>query len=109
MDNAEYSLPDYDHSISRAELVNADRETQLGVMRTWFFQNYEDPAERTPYESSEGGYIWIWGGPYEAREELDSEFDGVVPNDVIEELASELDSICSEWAPTEKPGDRDES
>lgn len=67
MDNLEYPLPDFECTISREDLKNADRDTQLGVMRTWFLQNYEDPAERTPYESREGGYIWIWGGPYEAR------------------------------------------
>lgn len=108
MDNSEYSLPHFEGTISRSDLAKADRDTQLEVMRTWFFQNYEDPAERTPYESREGGYVWIWGGPYEAREELESEFYDLVPEEVIEELDSELSSICWEWAPTEKPGDYDE-
>ncbi|QCQ21267.1 hypothetical protein [Desulfoglaeba alkanexedens] len=94
--------------VSRADLPGEDREVQLDVMRTWFFQNFEDPAERTPYESAEGGYIWIWGGPYEAREELEDEFGGVVPDEVIEELSEELDAICWQWAPTETPGDYDE-
>lgn len=78
----------------------ADRETQLGVMETWFQQHFEDPAERTPYESAEGGYLWIWGGPYDAREELEGEFSGVVPDDVIDELADKLEGECREWAPT---------
>lgn len=94
--------------ISPDDLSNEDRETQLDIMRTWFFENFEDPAERTPYESREGGYIWIWGGPYDAQEELGDEFGGVVPNDVIEELSSELNAICCEWAPIAKPGDYDE-
>ncbi|MCK4819161.1 hypothetical protein KA005_25540 [bacterium] len=94
------SLPD--------DLQNEDRENQLDVMRTWFFENFENPAERTPYESREGGYIWIWGGPYDAQEELSDEFGGVVPDDVIEELSSELNAICYQWAPIAKPGDYDE-
>lgn len=94
--------------MGKADLLAEGREVQLDVMRTWFFQEFEDPAERTPYESAEGGYIWIWGGPYEAYQELDAEFSDVVPDDVIEELSSELSGMCNEWAPTEKPGDYDE-
>jgi len=34
------------------------------MMADWFLANFENPAECTPYESAEGGYQWIWGGPY---------------------------------------------
>lgn len=108
MDEAKYHLPDFDQTISRSDLAASDRETQIEVMRTWFFQNYEDPVERTPYESREGGYIWIWGGPYEAQDELGLEFGDLIKDDVIEELSQELDGICWEWAPAEKLGDYDE-
>ena len=87
---------------------DADREAQLEMMREWFFQHFENPAERTPYESREGGYQWIWGGPYHAREELGSEFSGVVPDDVIKELADELSQDCWEWAPTPSREDYDD-
>lgn len=90
------------------ELENADRETQLEAMRDWFYRNYEDPAQRTPYESAEGGYIWVWGGPYDAREELETEFSGVVPEEVIEELAEELTQECWQWAPTPSREDYDD-
>ncbi len=96
----EYFTPDYEHPISKEELSKADRKTQLEVMETWFRQHYEDPAEHTPYESAEGGYIWIWGGPYDAREELESEFADIVPSDVIDELVNKLEGECLEWAPT---------
>lgn len=108
MNDSTYFASDDERPVTRADLPNEEREAQLDVMRTWFFQNYEDPAQRTPYITAEGGYIYIWGGPYEAREELDAEFGGLVPDDVVEELSSELDEICWEWAPTEKPGDYDE-
>ena len=49
-----------------------ERETQVKVMEPWFYQNFEDPAEKTPYVSAEGGYQWIWGGPYDASEVLSS-------------------------------------
>lgn len=90
------------------DLKNADRETQIEAMREWFYKNFEDPAERTPYESAEGGYIWIWGGPYDASEELQGEFSGIVPDDVIDELAQELTHECWEWAPTPRRSDYDD-
>lgn len=91
-----------------SEIDDEDRESQLEMMREWFFTHFEDPAERTPYESREGGFIWIWGGPYDAREELESEFSGVVPDDLIEELADKLSSDCPEWAPTPSREDYDD-
>jgi len=75
-----------------------DRGEQLGVMESWFRAHYEDPAERTPYESAEGGYIWVGGGPYHPDEVLYDEFAGHVPQDAIEELAARLSSDMPEWA-----------
>lgn len=100
--------PNQHDSENDEELSNEDRESQLEMMRDWFFNHFEDPAERTPYESREGGYIWIWGGPYDAREELESEFSGVVPDDVIDELVEELSRDCWEWAPTPSREDYDD-
>ena len=105
---AEYFTSDREHPISEETLRDADRETQRDIMEAWFRQNFENPAERTPYESSEGGYIWIWGGPYDAREELGYEFSDIVPDNVIEELANELSLENAEWAPTPSPDDYDQ-
>lgn len=67
-------------------------------MLEWFAANFEDPAESTPYESAEGGYIWIWGGPYDAREQIEGMFDLSERelNAVVDEIQS--DGIY-EWAP----------
>ena len=86
-----------DGEITSSELQQSDRETQLEVMRNWFFSIYEDPVENTPYDSSEEGYIYIWGGPYEASEELTGEFGGVVPDEIIDELVSEVNEISWVW------------
>ena len=86
-----------DSKMTASELQCADRETQLEVMRDWFYSIYEDPVENTPYVSSEGGYIYIHGGPYEAIEEIDREFGGIVHEEIIHALASELDDISSVW------------
>lgn len=80
-------------------------EEQKVFLEEWFRANYEDPANRLPYESAEGGYLWIWGGPYDAREELEGNFGGIASDHVIEELAAELTEENWEWAPTEDPSD----
>lgn len=95
--------PNYDP----ATLPNENKEEQLRIMEAWFRYRYEDPAERTPHDSSEGGYIWIWGGPYNAREQLMEEFQDVVPDEVIEELIDKLQGECFDWAPTSSPDDYD--
>jgi hypothetical protein len=90
------------------ELMRADRERQIELMRDWFRARYCDPAHETPYESREGGYIWIWGGPYYADEELQGRFSHVVEDDVIEELADDLNRDGGyEWAPVRRHDDRD--
>lgn len=94
-----HSISIDDAEIPLSDFEDMSREEQIETMRSWFLENYEDPVERTPYESSEGGYIYIWGGPYDAHEEL-SVFGGYVPDDVIEELAHDLSMDCPEWTST---------
>jgi hypothetical protein len=96
----EYSLPD-GGSITASALKRKGREAQRDVMRRWFFENYEDPVESTPYED---GYVFIYGGPFDAHEELSKEFAGTVPDEVIEELADELSDISHEWTSTSREG-----
>lgn len=74
------------------------KANQLEVMRTWFFENFEDPANSCPYETREGGYAYIYGGPYEASEELQAMFEGNVKYDYIEELVNDLQDQCYEWS-----------
>jgi len=99
---APYSLLDAT-PMSVPELREADHEIQMEAMRRWFLNHYEDPAESTPYISSEGGYQYIHGGPYDAQQVLQEEFEGVVPDEVIEELADELNGLAADWAPVLYP------
>lgn len=82
------------------------REGKIDAMVQWFHENYEDPAIRTPYESAEGGYQWIWGGPYDAYDEIGDRFSDVAEEDLIEAAASEVtqDGLF-DWAPKERPED----
>ena len=74
-------------------------------MRRWFFENFENPAENTPYESAEGGYQYIWGGPYDAYEQLGDKFGGIASERLIQELVGEVQNETLEWAPVQKPED----
>lgn len=99
--------PDLDVKYDPAVLSVADPEEQVRIMEAWFRHRYEDPAHRTPYESAEGGYIWVNGGPYDAREQLEEQFQGIVPDEVIEELLDKLHGECVDWAPVPGPDDYD--
>ena len=93
--------------IRMADLTGMDATDQLKFMREWFLANYEDPVHSLPYESREGGYIWIYGGPYDPHEELHAKFGKFVPEDVIDELGDELFAECHEWAAQIDPSDDD--
>ena len=92
-----YAQGDGKH-ISSSDLGEAEHDDQLDAMRRWFFRNYEDPVESCPHDSGEGGYQYIYGGPFDAREQLDTEFGGFIDDELIEELASELEDISPEWS-----------
>ena len=97
---SDYLDPDDDTALTLESLRESDPEDQRRVMKAWFRARFEDPAERTPYESAEGGCQWICGGPFDAGEELEGEFSGTVPDSIIEEVVDELTRECWQWAPT---------
>lgn len=77
------------------------KEDQLRLMVGWFFHLHEDPQVQTPYDGREGVYLFIRGGPYDAREVLEEEFGGIADADIIEKAISYVESDgTSEWAPS---------
>lgn len=82
----------------KEDLVEMDAAQQVKIMRRWFLANFEDPANSMPYISSEGGYIWLDGGPYDAHEELLAKFGDCVSEDVIANLSDELSDESHDWA-----------
>jgi hypothetical protein len=64
----------------------------------WFFENFEDPANETPYDSEDGGgYVYVWGGPYDAEEEIYDAFDKI-DDDLVRDAVIEIESDGWEWA-----------
>ena len=92
-----YQLPD-GRFIPESGVSQQPKEIQIELMRSWFLQNYENPAESCPYDSAEGGYQYVYGGPYDAREQLQEEFGGTIGDAVIDEAADELNEITYEWS-----------
>jgi hypothetical protein len=68
-------------------------------MVEWFGQNFEDPSEHTPRD--DGEFVYVWGGPFDARDELDGAFAGVANENEIEEAIDRLEGEALDWAPSE--------
>ncbi|KDM65488.1 hypothetical protein ACIDI_103c00010 [Acidiphilium sp. JA12-A1] len=96
--------------ISRTAFRRMRKAQKLELMIDWFGQNYEDPAERTPYDSAEGGYLWIWGGPHDARDVLYTKFGSLVSEGLIDEAAQEIEAEGTvDWASKPTREDYDET
>lgn len=77
------------------------RDSMVKLLVQWFHHFYEDPANETPYNSREGGYLYIKGGPYFAEEELRDDFEGIVSEDAILAAVDEIQSDgLFDWAPS---------
>lgn len=79
----------------------ADRESAIDTMTEWFHEQFEDPANDTPWDGEDKKYVFMWGGPYEAHDVLHENFDDQFPEDWVNEAVEtvEMDGIF-EWAPT---------
>ncbi len=83
------------------------KEQQEEYIIGWFHSQFWDPAHETPYDGREGGYQYVYGGPYEAREELEEKFGGVVEENIIENAVEEIESDgLTDWAPSPRHPDQ---
>jgi hypothetical protein len=86
--------------ISRAAFETMDKDEQRELMRDWFFQNFEDPVNSTPRDDETREYIFLRGGPYDAKEQLWDKFGEVVSEELIDKTADEIERDGTvEWAP----------
>lgn len=86
-------------------IASASKELQVAAMRRWFLDRYENPANETPWDGEDKEYVFVWGGPYDPNDEIQSRFSGVVEFDTMRELIEELwREVGDEWAPIEHEG-----
>ena len=87
--------------LTAPQLKRLSSQEQVAHMVGWFSRMYEDPIQETPYDSEGKGYLYMWGGPFNARDELWEEFGDLVSDDVIQAAVSEVERDGTiEWAPT---------
>lgn len=79
---------------------DGDREEIVEAIKDWFSENFEDPAQSTPYDGGEGGYQWVWGGPFSAREEIEDAFF-TLDQEILDEAISAIEEDGDEWAPSQ--------
>ena len=72
----------------RPDIREMSHDDVVEAMVGWSFANYEDPAERTPWD--EGEYVFICDGAYHARDERERAF-GRLANDRA--IATAIDRI----------------
>ncbi len=78
-----------------------NKARMVEMLVEWFRQYHEDPANETPYNGREGGYLYIHGGPYSAEQELRDNFEDIVLEEVIMEAVTEIQEDGTwDWAPS---------
>ena len=89
----------------KEDWADLDEEEQIERMVSWFNRMFEDPQNQTPYamdKDSPYNYEYIWGGPYDAAEELTDHFAGIVSESAIEKAVESVQDQDGtyEWAPS---------
>lgn len=83
------------------ETEAAEREAAIEEMVEWFEEHFEDPQNETPRNSEEGVYVYLWGGPFDAREMLEDQFHDIYKEEWVESATEQVQASGTfEWAPT---------
>jgi hypothetical protein len=87
--------------------IRFEAELAAQWLMAWFLERYEDPAEACPYESAEGGYQYIWGGPHNAGDALIDTWSDIFTEAFLEQVAERLETEqdCYEWSERAGPED----
>lgn len=95
-----YAPDDPNIYVTPSRLKRLGHKKKVAYMVEWFRNQFCDPAEETPFNSREGGYLYIWGGPYSADDELRREFEGIVSERAISDAIKDVESDgIFDWAP----------
>jgi len=97
---------EYEHRPDDDYFIEEYKETSIDKMTNWFHANYQDPVNRLPYNSREGGYQYLYGGPYDANEEISDNYSHQFPEVFIEEAVDRVQAGgIYDWDKAEEPGD----
>jgi hypothetical protein len=88
-------------AMPRPDIRGMSHALTVAVMAEWFLSNFEDPVHRTPWD--EGEYVFIWGGPYNAYEEITNAFGDVATEQAIAAAVSLVEGDGTiQWVPREQ-------
>lgn len=79
-------------------LDNLEGEDRVEAMVNWFYENFEDPVHETSYDGREGGYLYIYGGPYEAADYIPDAFPDATEEEHAEAI-NQIEADGPEFAP----------
>ena len=68
---------------SAEEVEAMSSKEQIAMIVEWFGQQFEDPQNDTPYNKDLGGYVYLWGGPFDASDQIQAEFSDTVNFDTM--------------------------
>jgi hypothetical protein len=77
-----------------------DEDELRELMLQWFHQNFEDPVNGNAlWDGETNEYVYLWGGPSDAQEQLWDKFGDIVSEALIDEVVREIqrDGIV-DWA-----------
>lgn len=73
---------------------------QRELMVQWSFPNFEDPNNETPWDGETKEYMYIWGGPHSADDQIWEKFGDFASESLVAEVVDKIQSDGTyEWAP----------
>ena len=101
------SGPEQTVELTEEQLVALTPEEQQEHLAVWFHSQFWDPVQETPYNGREGGYQYVWGGPYDAQSELEDKFAGIIDEGIIAAATEEIEADgITDWAPSPQHPDQ---
>lgn len=84
-----------------AEFEAHAKEAAVDEMVEWFNDNFEDPQNELPYDSEEGTFVFLWGGPFDANDMIGDHFANQYDQQWIDAAVEQVvaDGVL-DWAPT---------
>ena len=90
------TVDDVRSAAEMAESLSSDVSLNAQDLIDWFLERYEEPHHHVPHASSEGGYQYVMGGPYDAGDVLAEQFPNA-PLNVHEEAVERLNGLSPDW------------
>ena len=69
------------------------------IILSWFKNNYDEPKNILPYDSSRGEYIPIFGDLIEPYTLLSNKYKHLVNDDLIKNISNDLIKYSNKWSP----------